>query len=420
VLSEHRLQVLVSIATRFAIGIYPLVFVLVFGWAYGKQAFDAAAAANNWANYLNVLLLSGFALVPPSVARLRRSPSNAADASVVRDHVALGTRLLLLGVVAAVGLWLTIALAFPALAESSGASLRSWYVPFAVLALAQLPMTLWLGVAQAAGKYGAAFVWIVGPRAISLLVLVFGTLAGLGATAILSTAVVIVIAGQMFLAHAAKHALQQIDPRVLSEPGRARRVAMSNVSAGALALLAMLVTIVPVTIIGRYLPQEVGHAQVMVMLSNGIGAVIVAAFFPLSLKLGEDDNPDHLRRHSVRVASGVAFITLALVGAAWLMFPICEWLSNRCTTSIFGVGTLVVLGAGMRLGALGPYHAALYRGRPHNALLSATVEAAAVVAITWWFLDSWMLYALGIAFVIGGALRSLIALLLETKLLAST
>jgi hypothetical protein len=51
--------------TRLALSAYPLVFVLLFGWVYGKDAFDTAAAANNWANYLNVLLLSGFVLVPP-------------------------------------------------------------------------------------------------------------------------------------------------------------------------------------------------------------------------------------------------------------------------------------------------------------------------------------------------------------------
>jgi hypothetical protein len=418
-LTSHRSQVLASIGTRLALGAYPLVFVLVFGWAYGKEAFDTAAAANNWANYLNVLLLSGFVLVPPAVARLRGPDANAGDRAFVRDHVALGRLLLLAGAGTALLLWVTVDLSFPALAQRAGATLGIWFVLFALLALAQIPATLWLGIAQACGRYHAAFVWVVLPRVAAIVALAAGAVAGAGATATLATAVVLVVAGQWALAHTGRRAMQEVDAAVFAGRGQAKRVLGKNVSAGAIALVGMLVTIVPVTIVGRLLPEEVGHAHVIVSLSNAVGAFIVAAFFPASLALAERARePRGLWRHCVRVARGVGLITLALIALVWLVFPVCAQLTGACTRPVFLVGTLVVVGAGLRLASLGAYHAAVYQGHPLYSLTSASAEAVAVTGVTWWAIGSWMLYALGVAFVVGGALRLAIAFTLEARWLA--
>ena len=416
---SHRTQVLASVVTRLALGAYPLVFVLAFGWAYGKQAFDVAAAASNWANYLNVLLLSGFVLVPPAVARLR-TPERSSDAlQLLRDHIALERGLVLVGAIVAVALWLSIGRTFPSLAEQSGSTLATWYTLFAFLALAQVPMTLWLGVAQAAGHYLAALVWIVAPRAIALIALAAGATQGVSATVMIATSVAIVVTGQWALARAARQALQEIDPAALATRGNARRVLVQNLSAGAIGLVGTLVTIVPVTLVGRLLPEEVGHAHVIVTLSNAVGAVIVAAFFPLSLTLAiRAREPDGLWRHCLRVARLSGLAVFALIAVGWLIYPACAWLSDRCTTNVFAVASLVVLGAGLRLAALGVYHAAVFQGRPHISLLSATVEGVAVVLVTGLLLESWMLFALGAGFVVGGGLRLLVALGCEARALA--
>jgi hypothetical protein len=60
----------------------------------------------------------------------------------VRDHVALGRVLLLAGAGVALVLWATIDVSFPVLAERAGATLGTWFLLFAVLGLAQLPLTL--------------------------------------------------------------------------------------------------------------------------------------------------------------------------------------------------------------------------------------------------------------------------------------
>jgi len=414
----QRGQVLASVGTRLALGAYPLVFILAFGWAYGKAAFDVAAAASNWANYLNVLLLGGFVLVPPAVARLRSQDRRSEDAQLVRDHIALERWLVVFGVVAAAILWLSVDRAFPLLAQRAGASLAIWFVLFAVLALAQLPMTLWLGAAQAAGQYLQAFACIALPRLIALVVLLLGAGRQADATWMLGATVVVVVAGQSTLAHIGRRALRAIDTGMVGSQGAAGRVLAQNLSAGAIGLVGTLVTIVPVTIIGRLLPEEVGHAHVAVSLSNSIGAVLVAALFPLSLALAERTRePGGIWRHCLRVARLVGMSVAALLAAGWVAFPVCSKLSDQCTTQVATVASLVVVGAGLRLASLGVFHVAVYEGRPHLALLSATVEAIAVVLITWLLVGSWLLLALGIGFLVGGGLRLLIALGIEARAL---
>jgi hypothetical protein len=418
-LSPNLLHVAASVGTRLGLGAYPLLFMLVFGWAFGKDAFDAAAAAGNWANYLNVLLLSGFVLVPPAVARLSHDPDRADDRALIRDHVALERVLLALGIPAALVLLLTVTQAFPAIAAQAGARLQLWFVLLAVLALAQLPMTLWLGVAQASGRYVAALSIVVGSRAVALAIGAAAPSAGVGPTAALAAAVAVVVAAQWLLVRSARSALETIAPGALQEPGRAHSVLRANVSSGVVVVVASLVTIVPVSIVGRVLPDEVGHAYAIVTLANALVAVIVAAFFPFSLALAaQARQPASLRRYCARVALGALAITAGLIAIAWLAYPMCGAISASCHTELFLVGTLVVLGAGIRVGSLGPYHAGLYMGHPHYALLSVTVEGVTVVALTWWLLGGLGLYALGAAFVVGGVLRVGVAFLAELRLLA--
>jgi len=420
-LDDHRLQILASVCTRLVLGAYPLAFLLVFGWAFGKQAFDTAAAASNWANYLNVFLLSGFVLVPPAVARLRAARAQGDDRADVRDHVALLRGLLAVGAIAAMVLWAVVDRAFPVLAASSGGALEAWYPLLAILALSQLPLTLWLGVAQATGRYRAALLWIALPRAASLLLMASGAWAGAGPSATIAASVAIVVVGQVMLARTARKALAYIDRDVLQEAGRAGAVLFKNVSAGAIGLVGTLVTIVPVTLVGRFLPAEVGYAHVVVTLSNAVGAVIVAAFFPISLTLAERARePDGLRRYSLYVARSVAIIGGLIIVVGWLVYATCAGTSGACSASLFGVGSLVVLGAGMRLGSLGVYHGAVLRGRPHLSLLSAVGEAIVVNLCTLLLIDDLGLMAIGVAFIAGGAVRLTTALTLELPLVEET
>lgn len=418
VLTGHRLQVVSSIGARLALGAYPLAFMLVFGWGYGKDAFDTAAAANNWANYLNVLLLSGFVLVPPAVARLRGqvSQTSETDRTFIRDHVALSRGLLLAGILVALALWATIDRSFPAIAQRAGAALGTWYALFALLALTQIPATLWLGIAQAAGDYSAAATWIAGPRLLALLVLAAGAGLGVDPTWMIAASVALVVAGQAALIGGARRALRALDAGVLAQPGQSARVLRQNLSAGAIALVGMLVTILPVTIVGRLAPGEVGHAHVIVALSNAVGAVLVAAFFPLSLTLAERARePLGLWRHCLRVARRVALLTVAMIAAGWVVYPVCGVVTDACTVPLFAAGSLVIAGAGLRLASLGAYHVAVFRGHPLYSLMSASVEALAVAGLTAALTGSWMLFALGAAFVAGGGLRLLIALTIEAR-----
>jgi len=393
--------------------------MLAFGWAFGKDAFDTAAAASNWANYLGVLLLSGFVLVPPAVARLGLNSDSADDRAVIRDHIALERVLLALGVLVALVLGLMVDRAFPSIASQAGGLLQLWFSLLAVLALTQIPMTLWLGVAQAAGGYVAALSMVVASRALALAVVAAAPIAGAGPTVALAASVAVVVVAQWLLMRMARATLERIAPGVLHQAGHPRSVLRKNLSAGIVVVVATLVTIVPVSIVGRVLPDEVGHAYAVVTLANAVVALIVAAFFPFSLTLAaQTRQPAALRRYCVKVASAALLITAGLIAIAWLAYPVCSALVPSCHAGLFMVGSLVVLGAGIRVGSLGPYHAGLYMGHPHYALLSVTAEGITVVALTWWLLGDWSLYALGAAFVAGGILRVAVAFMAELRLLA--
>lgn len=415
-MSGPRLHVVASIGTRLALGAYPLAFIAVFGWVYGKQAFDVAAAATNWANYLNVFLLSGFALVPPAVARLRAGAANReAERAVVRDHLALGRWLLVATVLAAAALWATIEAAFPELAAVSGGRLESWFALLAVAAVAQLPLTLWLGIAQATGRYTAAFLWVAVPRAVALLSLAAAAYAGAEATVGIAVAVALVVGGQLIFAHTSRKALRELDPEVLDAHGRASRVWRANVGAGSIVLVGTLVTIVPVTMIGHLWPGDVGLAHVAVTLSNAVGAMVVAGYFPSSLTLAARIRAGgEMRRHCLRVARGVAVAIAGVLALAWAVFPLCARLAV-CGASSHVLLSLVLIGAGLRLAALGPYHGALAVGRPQLALPSALAEAACVLGVMLALTAHWGLPALGVAFIAGGALRAAIALGIEAR-----
>src|SRR5512137_908363 len=97
-----RSHALASIATRVVLGGFPILFVLALRWTWGKETFDLAAAAINWSMYLNVLLLSGFAMVPPAVARLVSGDGDVArrekDLHAIGDHIVLSRWLVAIGV----------------------------------------------------------------------------------------------------------------------------------------------------------------------------------------------------------------------------------------------------------------------------------------------------------------------------------
>jgi O-antigen/teichoic acid export membrane protein len=414
-LDDRRLQVLASIGTRLALGAYPLAFIVLFGWAFGKQAFDAAAAAANWANYLNVFLPSGFALVPPAVARWRADPgAPTADRQNLRDHLALQRWLSATALAVGLGLWFAIEPAFPGLAERSGDLLRTWFPLFAVLAISQLSLTLWLGVTQALGRYRQALLWVASPRALALGAVLGIALTPAGATAGIAVAVAIVVAGQLMLSADGRAAVRRVDPAVLDERGNAVAVLPANVSAGAIALVGTLVTIAPVTIVGRAQPGDVGTAHVIVTLSNAFGAVVVAAFFPGSISLAARiDDPAAVRGHALRVARNVLALSAGVIALGWLLFPACPAVADRCESHWFTVASLVIAGAGMRLATLGIYHGALMRGRPHLCLLSAVAEAAVVLVLALLLIGDLGLMAIGVAFAAGGAARLGVAFVFE-------
>lgn len=419
----HRLQVVASIGTRLALGAYPLAFIVVFGWAYGKEAFDVAAAAINWANYLNVFLLGGFAMVPPAIARLRIGSQNTESASrAVRDHIALQNWLIAAALFAALVLWMTIERAFPALVSVADNSLASWYVVFAAVAVAQLPLTLWLGVAQAAGRYRHALLWVAAPRALAILAVLGSSEVKLSPTAAIAVSAVLVICGQLGVTYVGRNAIREVDPTLFHVRGTAASVLQANFSAGLIALVGTLVTIVPVTLVGRELPSEVGTAHLMVTMSNAFGAFVVAAFFPASLTLARREPESvNLVVHSAYVARRVGVITLSILLAGWILFyPVCNWLTGTCSMAAFGVGSLVIAGAGLRLGSLGAYHGALCYGRPHVCLLSAIAEAIVVLGIMQLTIRELGLLAIGVAFVVGGSCRLLLALAVEVRILRRT
>lgn len=417
----QRRQALASVGTRLALGAYPLAFVVVFGWAYGKDAFDLAAAAGNWAAYLNVFVLAGFALVPPAVARLRGDAGRmAADRAIVRNHIALARWLLLAAVATALGLAMTIDGAFPELAARGGARLQSWYACFALLALTQVPATLWLGVVQAAGRYAVGLAAIALPRLLAVLAVPACKAAGASASWSIGAVTAIVLVGQVWLAAAGRRALCAIDPQLLRERGDAAAVLWPNISGGAVTLVGAMVTIVPVTIVGYLHPADVGLAHVAVGVSNAVGAVFVAAFFPASLALAQGvPSRSVLWRHSLGLARRIAAGTAAALALMWLTQPVCAAARVAlCDAGVYMLLSAVLLGAGLRLAALGPYHGGLAVGRPHLALMSACVEALVVIGTMLALAPGWGLPALGLAFLVGGGARALVALTLELRWLA--
>ncbi len=412
---------LASIATRLALGAFPVCFVLVVRWSLSKQAFDLAAAALNWATYLNILLLSGFALVPPAVARLRAATnvseaSRDADCHAVRDHVVLGRWLLALGVLAAAALAATIERTFPTLAAEDGETLRHWFLLFAMFALSQIPMTLWLGVSQGAARYRMAFAFIALPRAGALLLLPAASATGLNAGAAIGFSLLSVVVGQVLLGVAARRTLRDIDPRIFVGPTDVRGVLLSNLNAGLVSLVGSLVSIVPVTLVGRFAPSQVGAAQVIVGISNAFGAVLVSGYFPLSLTLSQRlRDPDGVTRYCFAIARGAGLLTLSaflLVAAAG---GICASLVKTCHPAVLWTAALVLAGAGLRLGALGTQHIALYQGRPHLSLLSAAAEGMVALAILLATLPTLGLYALGVALLAGGGMRFGVSLAVERR-----
>lgn len=417
-MDDTRLQVVASIGTRLALGVFPLAFIVVFGWAYGKSAFDLAAAAANSASYLNVFLLSGFVLVPPTVARLRAGSGGDADRSLLRDHLALLRTMLALAAVMAAGLWVILPCAFPALAAAAGARLGLWFALLALLAWSQIAQTFWLGIAQAAGHYVRPFLLLAVPRAAVLLGVPLAATAGVEPTWVLAVASAAVLLAQARLGTLARRALRAIDDRVFAETGSAVRVLAVNLSAGSVSLVGMLVTVVPVTLVGALQPTRVGEAHVVVSLSNAFGTLLVAALFPASLRLGSLHDPAAQRAHYWRVARAVAVATAAALAVGLLAFPICRAATPACSGALLGIVMLVIIGAGLRLASLGVYHAAVFQGRPQVTLLSVAAEGVAVVGLSWWLLPTSQLFALGVAFMIGGSLRLLIALTGEATLLA--
>lgn len=415
----RRFDVAASVGARVALGAYPVAFIATFGWAYGKQSFDTAAAAINWTSYLNVFLLSGFVLVPPAVARLRTErPGDPADLATVGDHIALGRWLLVAAVAAAFVLGLTIEQAFPELASASEGRLTWWFAMFAALAIAQLPLVLWLGVAQASGRYLETFGWVVGSRMLAIMAIVGSAAAGFPGTAAIAASTLLALAGQAGVVHVGRRAWREVSETGL--PGRAMAALPANLSAGLIALIGTLVTIAPVTLVGHMIPDQVGAAHLVVALSNAFGAVAVAALFPASLALARNAaDASELRGYAQRVARRVVAVTAVLLGAGWLVYPACVLVRGDCGVSAFVAASLVLAGAGLRLGSLGVYHGALAIGRPHIALPSALAEAVAVVLLSAGLVGHLGLLGLGVAFIAGGAMRLAFSLVVEIRLLAT-
>jgi len=420
---------LASIGTRLALGAFPILFVLMLRWTWGKHAFDLASAAINWSTYLNVLLLSGFTLVPPAVARLRLRCSASAiefghdvvDRQSVRDHVKLGRWLLALGVVSITILAMTVNRTFGALAAEHGDALRWWFLLFAALALSQIPLALWLGVAQAVGRYGTALVLIAMPRAGGLLLLPCAAAAGFDPGFAIALALALPLAGQALLGVIARRALRDIDPSSLNGAAKVRRVLPSNLVAGLVVLVGTLVTILPVTLVGHALPDEVGTAHVIVSLANALGGVVVAAYFPISLTLGRRlSEPGGLMRYCLRIARGVFVLSLTALLTVAGTALVCVGLSSVCHPAVLWTTSLVLAGVGLRLGVLGTQHVAIYQRQPQLNLLSATMEALGALTIMLLLMPQLGLPALGWGLLAGGALRFVLALSIEVKWLRSS
>jgi hypothetical protein len=417
-LSRFGGPALASIVTRLAIGGFPVLFVAVLRASHGKEPFDLAAAAINWSSYLNVLLLSGFALVPPAVARLRdaraaRRAPDRADVDCVRDHRALGRWLMAVGLAAALVLGMTVEYTFDALAARHGAQLVLWFGMFALLALSQLPLTLWLGVAQAADRYRTALLTTTLPRAAALAVLPAAAALGVGAGPAIAAALLTVLAGQALLSMLAWRELHALGAAA-GAGADARRVLSANALAGLVVLVGTLVTIAPVTVVGRHAPDQVGAAHLIVGLANAMGGVVVAAYFPRSLRLTQWlREPGGLTRYCLLIAGGVGALTVAALATVAVSASVCFSIVGMCQQDKMLTLALVLAGAGLRLGALGTQHAAMYLRKPHFNLLSAGLEAVGAMSSLFLLLPSLGLVAVGWALLIGGFLRLACSLLIE-------
>lgn len=420
-----RSHALASIVTRVALGGFPILFVLALRWTWGKETFDLAAAAINWSMYLNVFLLSGFAMVPPAVARLARGEdaggSRASDLHAVGDHVVLSRWLVGVGVVVAVVLALTVDRTFQELARMHKAELRWWFLMFAAVALAQIPMTLWLGVAQGLGQYGRVLALTALPRVAALVLLPVGFALGISAGPIVAVALLVVLCGQFLIGASARRDLNLLDARILRSKGVVRRVLRSNLNAGLVVLVGTAVTIVPVTLVGRWIPDQVGLALVIIGMANAVAGVLVAAFFPMSLLLEEKlRRPGGVTSYCLRVAGGVAVLTFVGVFVFMVGGLICNGLGGPCPTIAIYTASAVLAGVGLRLGALGTQHIAVYKRRPQLNLMSAGAEAAVALFILVSLLPSAGLIAVGVALLFGGISRLALSLSIERRWLQDT
>jgi hypothetical protein len=409
---------LLSIATRLGLGAFPIVFLLALRLAHGKEDFDLAAAALNWATYLNILLLGGFALIPPALARQvagDNSAGTSGDARLVRDHFILCRWLTATGVVVALAMLPLIDLAFPELADRDGVRLHLWYAVMATLLLSQIPLTLWLGVAQALDDYRSPLWWTMLPRAFAvLLIAVFGV-AGAPADLSITAVVVVLLVSQAAFAIRVRRRLQQKLPATLDVSDRsALRVLRLNLLGGAVGLVGAGVSIFPVTVVGHVAPNATGAAQVIVGISNAVASLLVAAYFPMSLTLGAwIARPGGLTRYCLRIAVTVASLSaiaaLVVSTIPWL----CGWLSLTCPDVPAWTAALVLLGAGLRLGALGTQHAGAYARLPQMNLASASAESVIVIVAVLTLVQESGLLALGVAILVGGAARLIVALVFE-------
>lgn len=416
--SGDRLTMLLSVATRLGLGAFPIVFLLALRWAHGKDSFDLAAAALNWATYLNILLLGGFAMVPPALARLRAGasvPGGDDDARLVRDHVALCRWLTLAAAGAALGMLPLIDSAFPELAQRHGTRLQGWYTLMAVMLLAQIPLTLWLGTAQALGDYREAFAWTVLPRLAAVLAVAVSGLNGAAPDVSVAAAVACLLAGQVGFTLGVRRRLRDRLPTALQPGDRsAGRVLALNLTSGAVGLVGAGVSIVPVTLIGHAAPDATGAAQVIVGLSNAVSGLVAAAYFPMSLTLGIWlRQPGGLTRYCLRIALTVGTAAAALAAAVATSPFVLRWMGFAGPNEAIWTAALVLAGAGLRLGALGTQHLGSYARRPAMNLTSASIESVLVMALCAWLVEELGLIGLGAAILVGGASRTALAMTLE-------
>jgi hypothetical protein len=416
---QPRLDVAASVLTRLALGGFPLLLLLALRWRYGKQAFDLATAAMNLSMYLTLLMMASFPLLPPAVVRLagaaargESSSSGASDAQLIRDHLQLVRVLVCVGAMLAVTMLAAATDIFPALAASHRDDLRIWFGLFAVYALSQVPLALWMGAAQALGGFRQVFFVTAMPRAVALASV--PVLDWLGATAgvTIAIALAMVIGSQIAVGVFARRELKQ-RAGLLHGGGSARRVLLPNLSAFLLGLLSAGATILPITLMGRYSPENVGVSNIIVGISNALAGLAAAAYFPRSLALGPTlERHGGLAAYCWDIARRVGVLTLPVV----LGLTVLGFACDVCKPMLVWTTALVFAGAGLRLSALGTQHAAVYLQRPHLNLISAALEPLVIVATLLALLPALGLLAVGFGFLAGGSVRAATALGLERRM----